>query len=64
VDEEFVGKSAERAEGEFVFDFVVEKRAATVGLYGVAVTPILEGATELHVAEAFEPAEVFDEGFP
>jgi len=30
----------------------------------VAVTPILEGASELHVAEAFEPAEVFDEGVP
>jgi hypothetical protein len=30
----------------------------------VAVTPGLEGAAELDVAEAFEPAEVFDERAP
>jgi len=28
------------------------------------VTPVFEGASELEVAEAVEPAEVFDEGVP
>ena len=64
MDEELVGDGAEGAEGEFVFDFVVEEGAAAVGLDGVAVAPVFEGAAELDVAEAFEPAEVFDEGVP
>ncbi len=42
----------------------MEEGAAAVGLDGVAVTPVAEGAVELDVAEAFEPAEVFDEGVP
>ncbi len=64
MDEEFVGERVEGAEGEFVLYFVVEEGAAAVGLYGVAVAPVAEGAAELEVAEAFEPAKVFDEGFP
>jgi len=35
-----------------------------VGLDGVAVTPVTEGAVELEVAETFEPTEVLDEGVP
>ncbi len=41
------------AKGEFVLDFVVEKCAAAVGHYGMAVTPIREGTAELDVAKAF-----------
>ena len=62
VDKELVGEGAEGAQGEFVFDFVVEEGAAAVGFDVMAVTPVLEGAAELDVAEAFEPSEVFDEG--
>ncbi len=42
----------------------MEEGAAAVGFYGVAVTPIFEGAAELYIAEAFEPAEVFDACVP
>ncbi len=64
MDEELVGDGVEGAEGEFVLYCVLEEGAAAVGLYGVAVAPVAEGAAELDVAEAFEPAEVFDEGVP
>ena len=64
MDEELVGQEVEGAEGEFILYVVVEESTAAVGLDRVAVTPVLEGAGELDVAEAFEPAEVFDESIP
>ena len=64
MDEELVGEWAEGAEGEIVLDVVVEEGSAAVGFDGVAVTPEAEGAAELDVAEAVEPAEVFNERIP
>lgn len=63
-DEERVRERAEGAEGEFVFDGVAEEGSRRCGLDGVAVAPVFEGAAELDIAEAVEPAEVFDECVP
>ena len=56
--------SGEGARGSSYSTSSLEEGAAAVGLDGVAVAPVSEGAAELDVAEAFEPAEVFDEGVP
>ncbi len=68
-EEEVVGEAAEGAEGGLVDDVIADEGAGLAlgggaGFDGVAVAPVGEGAAGLDVAEAVEPAEVFDEGLP
>ena len=61
---EDVGEDGADGDGEIVGDGVVEGGAGVFGGDGVAVAPGGEGASELDVAEALVPAEIFDLGFP
>ncbi len=67
-EEEGVGEGAERAEGWLVLDGVLDEGSGLAGSGlggdGVAVAPEGEGAFGLDVAEAFQPAEVFDDSDP